>query len=269
MDLRPVTGSVTTAPARAPGPDLSTFAIAVSLVFVVAVVVWLARGEGGAPPDAPLTLAEVVPTLEDNERQIEMVTLQPIEGKGLGVRALVHIPAWTCLGPYPGAVCTLAQHAALKARGEAEDQYAIEFWDGAPGGAMREDVVVNPMVGGGLPDKYMCATPFVNEPGLDEAPNLAWVWNFPKHRVEMWTTRDVKAGEELTICYGQAYARRYGTKCTQAGVEAPRLAIGAADQARPLEWHEVVGDDNAVPVGAAAPGGAGAAGRRVKTTQKK
>lgn len=224
---------------------LTTLAIAASLVFVVVVIVWLARA-----PDAkesPPSVHEVVPSLEDNERQIKMVTLDSVDGKGLGVRAVEDIPQWTCLGPYPGKVYTMKDHMALKLQGAVDDQYAIEFWDSTPGGPIREGLVVNPMLDGrSLPDRYMCAAPFVNEPGPEGTPNLAWVWNFPKHRVEMWTTRDVNKGEELTICYGQAYPRHYKSNCTQPGVEAPRLAIGHEGDL-PKEWHLVVGADNTAP----------------------
>ena len=222
---------------------LTTLAIAASLVFVVVVIVWLARTPDQAPPSVP----EVVPSLQDNERQIKMVTLDSIEGKGLGVRAVEDIPEGTCLGPYPGKVYTMKDHMALKVQGKVDDQYAIEFWDSTPGGTIREGLVVNPMLEGrSLPDKYMCAAPFVNEPGPEDTPNLAWVWNFPKHRVEMWTIRDVKKGEELTICYGQAYPRGYKSNCTQPGVEAPRMAIGREGDT-PQDWFRVVGPDNTAP----------------------
>ena len=227
---------------------LTTLAIAASLVFVVLVVVWLARTAESDADEAP-SVAEVVPTQRENERQLRLVTLQEVEGKGLGVTALVHLPAWTCLGPYPGKVYSMRAYRELKAQGAVDDEYAIEFWDARPGEKINEQFVINPMLARrSLPDKYMCAPPFVNEPGPDQgAPNLAWVWNFPRHRVELWTTRDVRVGEELTVCYGQGYARAYRSSCQGAGVEAPRLAIGSPDQKRPLDWHRVVGPGDTAP----------------------
>jgi hypothetical protein len=190
------------------------------------------------------TPAEVVETAEDRAHARRMFRLADIEGKGRGLVARRDVPAWTLVGPYPGRVYTYAQHGALKARGVCDDEYAVEFWDSRPGGRIGETVVLDPRVGGEF--RYAGVTPFVNEPSASQRPNVVWVWNFPKHRIELWTSRALRAGDELTVCYGDAYERKYRTRCSEEGVEPARYALGYGAR-RPRDWYDVVSADDVAP----------------------
>lgn len=183
----------------------------------------------------------VVHTKEDVAHAARYVRKKKIPGKGWGVVARRDIPKWTLIGPYPGIVSTEEEHEALKLKGVADDEYAVEFWSSFPGGPISEHMILNPRFRGRMLSTFRKSiTPFVNEPDTRKRPNVAWVWNFPKHRIEMWTARRVKKGEELTICYGQYYGRKYNTKCQRKGVELPRRVIGSPHQRKPLNWYDVI-----------------------------
>lgn len=186
---------------------------------------------------------EIVPTEEDVANERYWTAKRQVAGKGWGVVARRDIPRWTMIGPYPGMTCSIEDHMQLKERGVADDEYAIEFWKSRPGKKIKETMIVNPKFYGTISDRFECVTPFVNEPDADKTPNLAWVWNFPRRRVEMWTARPVKKGQELTICYGQYYHRGYKSSCQQAGVEYSRYVIGDESQDRPRLWYQIVNDD--------------------------
>lgn len=193
---------------------------------------------------------EVVATDEDERVARELVVVARTRGKGWGVFAKRRIPAWTCLGPYPGKVYEADEHRRLKALGILDHQYALDFWKTSSGGPIDENYVIDPRFSAkeGIEDRYKFITQFINEPDGDDdqkGPNVAWVWNFPKGRVELWTARDVEAGRELTTCYGQGYGRDYASPCQADGVEFSRYAIGYRDQARPVLWGDVVHDGKA------------------------
>lgn len=203
------------------------------MVAVVSVVVgvWLWRRS--------VVPSEVVATARDIRHAAALVKIQDIPGKGKGVVALTHIPAWTMVGPYPGKVYTIEEHERLKEAGIIDDEYAVEFWSGRVGDKILEDRILNPRMHGGFLPRYATAVaPFVNEPDVNVKPSLVWVWNFPNRRIEMWTRRDVRPGEELSICYGEYYERSYDTKCMED--EPTRRVIGSPDQKVPKEWHDVI-----------------------------
>lgn len=197
---------------------------------LVALGVWARRP---VPDDDEVTL-----TREDAREELRNVVVRATAGKGMGVFARRRLPRWTRVGPYPGRVRPNPEHERLVDLGRIDNEYSLEFWKSRPGGTLREEYTINPrMADGTTPARYAGATPFVNEPSPGAAANLAWVWNFERGRVEMWTARDVEAGEELSICYGTEYGRDYKTSCTSD--ELPRMAMGPGD-ARPRPWYDVV-----------------------------
>lgn len=84
-----------------------------------------------------------------------------------------------------------------------------------PGNAPQEDPL--------FADKM---TLFVNEPDSDVHPNLKWVENLDEFRVEYYTAIPIKAGDEVTICYGGAYMREGYTSdfCESRWQEVPYYA---------------------------------------------
>lgn len=191
------------------------------------------------------TPARVTADARDRRQAARYFGVVPVRGKGRGVVALRDVPAWTCLGPYPGAVRTLQAHERLKARGRASDAYAVQFWDSRPGGRIDDTLVIDPAVGGRLAAPYRhAAAAYVNEPAGRQRPNAAWTWNFPRHRVELWTTRPLKRGEEVCAWYGDAYDRGYAVPA--AAESPPRLAVGYRHPL-PRPWHAVVNMDDTAP----------------------
>lgn len=219
--------------------------VAATLFAAWALYTWLDRTQRCATPahaqlDGSVPY-EVTPTDEDVANAVALVAVKKVKGKGLGVVARKDIPAHTLLGPYPGKRYTSEEHQRRKRAGVATDEYATDFWTAPVGEDISEDFVLDPMDRDVLQPEYEFVTPYVNEPGVGQAPNMVWVWNFPRYRLEMWTSRPVRKGEELTICYGAAYRRRgYRTGCSKPGVEPVRHAVARHAQSRPTQYVDAV-----------------------------
>lgn len=147
---------------------------------------------------------------------LKRVKLAPVAGKGVGVVATGDLPAWTFIAAYPGRVLTAAQYDHRVRRGLTTPAYAVEYFSpghvldpGGPNGTL-------------LPAYRTALAPRINEPGPGQRPNVVWVWNFPARRIDMWTFRPVRAGHELTVCYGTSgdYPRSYCTPCAIATASA-------------------------------------------------
>ena len=183
----------------------------------------------------PTVRYEVRPTKEDMAIARDLVDIRHVGSKGMGVVAKQDIPANTFVGAYAGQRFTYDDHVSRVQAGETTSEYACEFWvhrKGAP--AHESDVddayVLDPLerdANGQMRIKLQYVSPvlFINEPAHHEMPNMNWVWNIPKYRIEMWTSRPIRAGEELLICYGSAYTRTYRTACSRDGVETWRHVI--------------------------------------------
>lgn len=199
---------------------------------------WVWSCRRGEPYDEDKELAD----LQDRNPS---VAIRQVGGKGLGVVAQDDIHAWTFIGVYPGKTFTTKQHQARKAKGIATDEYAIEFWTGTKGEKIDFDFIRDPRENGTWirPEYAHAIAPHMNEPGPTDRPNVVWVWNFPKKRMEFWTKDPVPKGEEITICYGQHYGREYKTACTEAAVEPQRYAIAKPAQKAPQPYSDVVPDD--------------------------
>lgn len=136
-----------------------------------------------------------------------------------GVRAKKKLPTYTLIDIYPGRVYTAREYEALKRRGLTSDKYALDLPQLKPDGFLEYEAnVVDPGVGNGLDADFQDALgPFLNEPGPRKEANCYWVLDVvdPQNiHVKIMTYTPVKQGEELTICYGENYRRKYTTSCT-------------------------------------------------------
>lgn len=185
-------------------------------------------------------------TAADKRRARQLVRVRAFgNGKGRGVVAARDLPAFTMIGPYPGHRYTVAQHDARRAAGLTDSKYAVDFWRPTKAGAIRQGYIVDPGTENGdlKPEFQAAVTPLLNEPGPRGSPNVIWVWNLPRYRLEMWTFVPVAAGSELTICYGTGggYSRSYLTACVgdrQALVE-PQLHVVTRAGARPVPYQQL------------------------------
>lgn len=50
---------------------------------------------------------------------------------------------------------------------------------------------------------------YINEPDSDQSSNVHSVWNYDNDRLELWSTKDIKEGNELFVSYGPSYNRDY------------------------------------------------------------
>lgn len=190
-------------------------------------------------------------TPDDRALAKRLVRVQRVGAKGRGVVAARDIPALTLVAPYPGPRFTTRQHALRLERGVTDGTFAIDFWRPDARGAIRAGYVLDPGRTGRpgqpgqprqpelLPRFADAVAPLVNEPGPTGTPNLLWVWNLPRYRLELWTARDVRRGEELTACYGTdgGYERGYRTACVlrQDSVE-PQVHVVVRRGARPVPY---------------------------------
>ena len=179
-------------------------------------------------------------TAADRARTASVARSTTVAGKGRGVVAVRALPAMTLIGPYPGERRTAAQFAD----GGGHGKFAVDFFRPGAGGRLLTRYVIDPGDGaGGLAPRFAHAvTPLVNEPGPGERPNLVWAWNLPKYRLEMWTLRAVRPGEELTVCYGTGggYRRGYATSCVSRQQEVePVLHVVSSPGTRPVPYSSL------------------------------
>ena len=104
--------------------------------------------------------------------------------------------------------------------------------------------MLDPGEGSGIRAKHARAlAPRINEPSPRQRPNLTWVWNLPRHAMEFWTTRDVRAGDELLACYGVegGYRRGYCTSCVgrAKGAVEPELHVVTARGLCPVSYSSL------------------------------
>ena len=145
------------------------------------------------------------------------VKLATLPGKGLGLVARRDLPAHTRVGVYGGKVYSTAAHRRLSKDGATTGKYAVDFFQRGPDNQPKEGFTLEPGAGDGMhPTHANVLAAFINEPGRGQTPNVLWVRNYgtPRERLELWTSRRVRRGEELTACYGSGYPRRYATPCT-------------------------------------------------------
>lgn len=195
--------------------------------------------------------AEVLVSAAEARRVAGLVAARALPGRGVGLVALRALPAWTFVGTYPGRVDSTRAHEARRAAGLTDGTYAVEFWDVAADGSVRTGYVLDPggpaRPGGpaGLARRFArgALAPLANEPGAG-GPGLTWVWNLPRHRLELWTCRPAAAGAELTVCYGRdgGYSRTYETPCSTGAPGEPDLHVVTAPGRRPASWTAAGGN---------------------------
>lgn len=182
---------------------------------------------------APKALAEHRLTTDQVRDVGSKVALRHIRGKGLGLVARRGLAAHTRIGVYGGKVYSSADHQRLTSRGVTSGKYAVDFYKRTRQGRVRDQYVMDPGVGDVMAKKHAnVLAAFINEPAQGQKASVVWVRNYPAHTLELWTTRAVRAGEELTACYGAEYARAYATPCTarpgvmhyiDSGMTAPKV----------------------------------------------
>jgi len=149
----------------------------------------------------------------DEENEKKHFEIKQIEGKGLGVVALDHIPANSRVAIYPGYVVkdkdlpsTSRRYAMYypMVRGQQRGAKIIDYED-------RSFVITPAIDNDTLFAEFQNAiAPRINEPGPHEVPNVAFVRNVSvvPGRMEVWSTRDIAPGTELLVCYGGSYNNR-------------------------------------------------------------
>lgn len=136
---------------------------------------------------------------------------------GWGVVAKTDIPANTFLASYPGRVYRDGPELQRAVqRGSLTDTYTLETFQ-VVNSKVVHDLVIIPAEEDVVLKRYASGVVlYANEPSQRTVANAAWVKNVDKERIEVWTDRDVKKGEEITLCYGPKYARKYQTSCKDA-----------------------------------------------------
>lgn len=179
----------------------------------------------------------------DRRRTSIYVRCTPVRGKGRGVVAVRDIPAYTMVAPYPGYLLSNAEYTRRLDAHLTTPTYVVAFYKATPSGVLNTKYVLDPGGPDGrlLPEFTGAVAPLINEPGPRDAPNVMWVWNLPKSRMEVWTTRLVTAGEEVVMCYGTGggYRRGYATSCVTRPCVEPELHVVTKPRMRPVPYSSV------------------------------
>jgi hypothetical protein len=155
-----------------------------------------------------------------------------------GVFAAKDVPQFTFIGVYPGRVYPTAEFAQWLREGKKSLDYAVELWDVETDGTLVEGrFVIDPTRGKSMPDPEFAngTALYINEPPMAQLnissgkptwnvskakPNAMWVFNIAHRRMEVFTSRPVKAGEEIWVCYGANYHRHgYVTSCNHPNIK--------------------------------------------------
>jgi hypothetical protein len=173
---------------------------------------------------------------ELRDRRLQVVNAA---GKGKGVLAKVPLAEGWFVDVYPGDVYSETAWTKLVELGVTTSTYAVEF-PTAKRILKRRDksstvyftdklAIIDPGVRG-LDAFEGSVAAYLNEP-TDGEPNCAFVLDYSDPnapRIEVRTTRPVRAGEELTLCYGSGYEevrRGYKTRCRYIGTTAKRYVL--------------------------------------------
>lgn len=129
--------------------------------------------------------------------------------KGIGAFALRDLAEGEFVGVLPGRVMREETHDLLVQVGAVSGKYAMETFN-----RKSESYVVEPEAPRrGRPWRRFRSSigHFMNEPAARERLNVAWAFNttYDPERVDCYTMRPVKAGQELLVHYGNTYARSY------------------------------------------------------------
>lgn len=183
-------------------------------------------------------------SVADKRRTASLVTVRRMKGKGWGVKARRDLAAFTMVAVYPGERLTAKQYENKRVQGVSDGKFAVDFWKPDTNGIVRTGYVIDPGNSRGelLPRFSGAVAPLVNEPGPRASPNLVWVWNLPRYRLELWTLKPVRRGEELTVCYGTGggYVRDYHTSCvSRPGEVEPELHVVTRPGARPVSYSSL------------------------------
>ena len=168
-------------------------------------------------------IATVLPTPQEfaQERSILRIAMTPTMGKG--VFAVHDIPKNTKVAVYPGYIYPPQKTNVLN---EIHSRYAWEM-NMAVGNPGEQSIVNGYSVNAGgvkgtvLPQFEQCAAPFVNEPNTPAENNLYPVINFKRSKgqaLEYWSLKNIRAGQQLFICYQRSERRSNGTmikRCTR------------------------------------------------------
>lgn len=165
--------------------------------------------------------------IADIGRKVKLVN---VPGKGLGIVARKNLPVHTPVGTYGGTMYTSKMHEQLVKRGLTTGKYSVDHYRIGKDGKVRDTYVMDPGSGAGNhmhPKHANVLAAFINEPSGTTQPNAVWVRNYNRGTLELWTTRAIAAGEELTVCYGDDYPRNYTTICKTRPGLLHRVGRGA------------------------------------------
>lgn len=149
-------------------------------------------------------------TKAERDALSKIVTLKDMGSpKGLGVIATMNLEKGEFVGVMAGCVMREEAHNFMVQTGKITGRYAMETRD-----QNLETYVVEPEAPHrGKPSRRFRSSMalFMNEPGPAEQLNVAWAFNtaYDPERVECYTMKQVAAGEELLVHYGDSYGRTY------------------------------------------------------------
>ena len=207
----------------------------------------------------------VIPSETDLRTARASAKVVDVPGAGKGVFARVDLKRDALVCVYPGRVYRrTAWERALK-RGLVNNVYAVDFFRRVDYASDRdrqtretwivEDLVLDPSVGDGVDPMFRDTIgPFLNEPN-DAEQNCYWVFNIDRGTLEMRVFKNVPAGGELTICYGNSYARTYQSSCTRdwktrgyllPGEDHANMKIPQKPNKKPVLVHTPDDDDMTV-----------------------
>lgn len=147
--------------------------------------------------------------------------------KGRGVVARHDLQKGEFVGVLAGRVVPDAAHVEMTRTGMTSGRYAMETAD--KNGFVYVVEPEEPWTQRAAMRFKSSVGHYINEPAPGERLNVAWVRNarYDPIRIDCYTARRVKAGEELLIHYGDIYARKYRDPHERPLVAAPAKSLNS------------------------------------------
>ena len=129
----------------------------------------------------------------------------------------------TVVGQYSGRVYKYGEYADFLTQSKTDDLYMFVYPVMSQGAYTFGRAIITPKSqnGSGVDPAFAGSFgAFFNEPDVTSEPNCNLVYDFTKGRPQIIyvTTRGVKAHEQLTICYGEVYDRKYASGCREGTI---------------------------------------------------
>lgn len=141
---------------------------------------------------------------------------------GKGCFAGQNLPQFALVGVYPGIIINERQLSVKLSKLptlQHQEQVSAYLVHSKLHSTPQSKCYLDPTNDFGTLDANWSHNPvlYINEPDVGQVANVQPVWNYDRDRLELWTSHEVKQGDQLLVNYGCSYSRNYATSTGESG----------------------------------------------------